>query len=74
MKYLFRGVFIIVFFTLIYRSYQSGKVENEVRNRILHNNFFVKGEVLNVTTSGNHGFGIVLIRIDNINSGRFPDT
>ena len=74
MRYLFRGIFLAVFFTLIYRSCKSGKAENEVRNSVLHNNFFLKGKVLNVKTSGNHGFGIVLIRIDSINPGIFPDT
>lgn len=74
LRYLFRGIVVAVFFILIYRSCKSGKAENEIRNRVLYNNFFLKGEVLDVKTSGNHGFGIVLIRIDSINSGRFPDT
>ena len=38
------------------------------------NKFSLQGEVLEIKTSGNHSFGILLLKINNVNIGNFKDT
>lgn len=38
------------------------------------NRLVIKGRVLNIKTSGNHNFGILLLEVDSINIADFVDT
>lgn len=63
-----------MFVCLLSYCYRSGKEQTKIRDRVLLNKLRFQGEVLDVKTSGNHSFGILLLKLDYITIGEFSDT
>lgn len=40
----------------------------------MFNDLLLQGEVIEIKTSRNHSFGILLLELDSVNTGRFVDT
>lgn len=40
----------------------------------MFNDLFFQGEVLEIKSSRNHSFGILLLKLDSVNTGKFIDT
>ncbi|WP_316820403.1 hypothetical protein [Pedobacter gandavensis] len=74
MRYLYLVIVFIVFVCLVSYFYHSGKERTVVRDRVMFNDLLIQGEVIEIKTSRNHRFGILLLKLDSINTGRFVDT
>jgi hypothetical protein len=74
MRYIYLVVLVIVFVSLVAYCCHSGEKRLEIRDRVMLNGLFIKGKVLAVKTSKNHSFGILLLKVDSLNTGKFADT
>lgn len=67
-------IVVIVFICLVSYCYHSGKERTIVRDEVMFNDLLLQGEVIEIKTSRNHSFGILLLELDSVNTGRFVDT
>lgn len=74
MRYLYLLIVVIVFICLVSYCYHSGKERTIVRDEVMFNDLLLQGEVIEIKTSRNHSFGILLLELDSVNTGRFVDT
>lgn len=74
MRYLYLVIMFVVFVCLVSYCYHSGKDRTQIRDQVMLNNLLLQGEVLEVKTSRNHSFGILLLKLDSVNTGKFVDT
>ncbi len=74
MKSLNLVVMFIVFICIVICVYYFDNGNSEKRDNLLKNDLFLRGQVLNIKTSNNHAFGIILLVLDSCNVKRFSDT
>lgn len=74
MKNLNLLVMFFVFICMLVCIYYYYRGEGKKRDAQLNNNLFIKGRVLNIQTSNNHSFGIVLLSLDSCNFREFSTT
>jgi len=74
MKYLKWVVFLVLFISLMKYLYHSDKKKGKIEDKYMANGLFIKGEVLEVKKSKNHVFGILLLKVNSLNTGKFIDT
>lgn len=74
MKYLYLVILFIVFVSLLAYCYHSGEERMDKSNQVMSNNLMIKGRILDIKISGNHNFGILLLKVDSANIRKFVDT
>jgi hypothetical protein len=74
MKNLYLAVLFVVFVCLLSYCYNSGRKRTEIRDKIMLNDFLLRGEVFDIKESRNHNFGILLLKVRAVNIGCFVDT
>lgn len=74
LRNLYLVIVIIGFVCLVSHCYHSGKERTIKREMVLFNDLLLEGEVIGIKTSRNHSFGILILKLETINTGKFVDT
>lgn len=74
MKYIYWVVLLAGFISLVAYCNHAAEKRMEIIDRVMQNDLVIRGKLVDTKTSSNHSFGILLLNVDSVKTGKFRDT